>query len=227
MKSYRSIALICSTGGSVISRVADYDPNFRAAVSLVVSDRSCGAEAIAEKLSVPLVRLEERDGEAFSDHLLNLLTEYGIDYACLFFTRMLHGRLLETFASRLINFHPSLLPANPGLHGFEDTLASGALLYGSTVHFADTGMDSGPVIQQTFAPLTPDSIRGQELRHRLFHQQCASLSQVVSWALEGRLIRTAGRRVVIPDARYDAIDGFIPALESDISRQLASLQPAE
>lgn len=80
----------------------------------------------------------------------------------------------------MINFHPSILPACPGMDGFGDTLKSGALFIGSTVHFIDEGMDTGkPILQAAFPRNPGESIT--KLRHRVFLQQVISLLQVVDW----------------------------------------------
>lgn len=218
--SHKRFALVSSTGGSVLQRTYQHDSDFRASLSLIVTDRVCGASHFAQAVGIPHYLVQQRGALAFSDALLDILKENRIDFALLFFTRMIRGRILTAFQEQFINFHPSLLPACSGLHGFEDTIAAGALLAGSTAHFVDAEMDTGPIIQQTFIPVSPYGFDEKNIRHHLFLQQCASLSQICSWLNQDRLSIVQGRRVVIAGGCYDAITGFIPSLESDISMQL-------
>lgn len=220
MMSYKRFAVVSSTGGSVVRRTYQYDPDFRNALSLIVTDRVCGASDFAKAQGIPYQIISLKDTIAFSDSLLDILKEQKIDFALLFFTRLLRGRILLEFQNRLINFHLSLLPACPGLHGFEDTIASGSLLAGTTVHFIDDGIDTGSIIQQTFVPICPDGLDEKATRHHIFLQQCASLSQICLWGNQNRFSFIKGRRVVVIGGCYNSSTGFIPTIESEISKQL-------
>jgi phosphoribosylglycinamide formyltransferase 1 len=99
----------------------------------------------------------------------------GVDLVCLAgFLRLVKRPLLDAFPDRIINIHPSLLPAFPGLESWKQALAAGASEAGCTVHFVDDGMDTGPVILQESAPIlagdTAESLhaRIQVLEHRLY-----------------------------------------------------------
>ncbi|MDG4551367.1 MAG: formyltransferase family protein [Candidatus Contendobacter sp.] len=218
--SYKRFAVVSSTNGSVVKRTYHYDPDFRTALSLIVTDRVCGASDFAKAQNIPYQKIPFKETFDFSNSLADILKEYKIDFVLLFFTRLLRGHILSEFKGRLINFHPSLLPACPGLHGFEDTITSGSLLAGTTAHFIDDGVDTGPIIQQTFVPICPIELDEKALRHLIFLQQCASLSQVCSWGNQNRFSFVEKRRVVITDGCYDGSIGFIPTLESKISKQL-------
>lgn len=122
---------------------------------------------------IPTRLLNYKDSRDFSSNLLDLLRGELIDYVYIFFSRLLHGSLLDEYAGRLINFHPSLLPACQGFRGFEDTIESGALIAGSTVHFFDTSMYTGENILQTFT--ATHQKRANLIRHEIFAQQCAAL----------------------------------------------------
>jgi phosphoribosylglycinamide formyltransferase 1 len=90
------------------------------------------------------------------------------------YMRVLKAPLLEAFAGRIMNVHPSLLPAFPGLRAWEQALTQGVRLTGCTVHFVDAGVDTGPIILQQPVPVfegdTPERLRGriQLAEHRLF-----------------------------------------------------------
>jgi phosphoribosylglycinamide formyltransferase-1 len=217
---YKRFAVVSSTNGSVVKRTYQYDSCFRSTLSLIITDRVCGTSDFAKAQGIPYKIIPTKEALSFSDCLLDILKKYKIDFVLLFFTRLLQGHILYEFQNRLINFHPSLLPACPGLHGFEDTIASGSLFAGTTVHFVDYGVDTGSIIQQTFVPICPDGLDEKAIRHRIFLHQCASLSQVCLWGNQDRFSIIKGRRVAIIGGCYNGSDSFIPALESEVSKRL-------
>jgi len=167
------IALLSSTGGAVARTVIE---NSDIKFDLVITDRECGAENIATDLNINLVRINGCSSLELSDDLLRVLKNHNIDYVFVFYTRLLTGELLNEFKDKLINFHPSLLPACPGVDGFGDSVKSGALTIGSTVHYIDQGIDTGSQIMQCHCHVNGRSVT--VLRHIIFSQQCASLLQV-------------------------------------------------
>jgi phosphoribosylglycinamide formyltransferase-1 len=220
MKSSDRFAVVSSTAGSVLNHVLERDQDFRRRLKLVVTDRPCGAEYVANRFGVPLVRIGDLSGPDFSDRLLGVLTHEHIDAAFLFFSRILSGPVLEKFWGRLINFHPSLLPAFPGLRGFEDGWNSSCLLLGSTVHLIDSGVDSGPVIQQTFIPVNRLVDNMSVIRHKIFLHQCASLSQVSDWLAEKRVVMVRPDRAVVRGANYSGFGGAVPVLEKEVAMNI-------
>ncbi|MGD7652212.1 MAG: phosphoribosylglycinamide formyltransferase [Verrucomicrobiales bacterium] len=99
----------------------------------------------------------------------------GVELVCLAgFMRLVKRPLLEVFPQRILNIHPALLPAYPGLHAWEQAVEDGAKESGCTVHFVDEGMDTGPVILQEAVPVLPDDTaetlhaRIQVVEHRLY-----------------------------------------------------------
>jgi phosphoribosylglycinamide formyltransferase-1 len=110
------------------------------------------------------------------------------------FMRILKGEFLRAFPQRVINIHPSLLPAFPGLESWKQALDYGVKVTGVTVHFIDAGMDTGPIIAQEAVPVLPGDTsatlhaRIQEAEHRLY-------PAVVTALAEGR-ISVEGRQVV-------------------------------
>lgn len=84
------------------------------------------------------------------------LKQYGVDCVCLAgFMRLVKLPLLKEFPSRILNIHPSLLPAFPGLHAWEQAVNAGAAESGCTVHYVDDGMDTGPILGQARVPVLP------------------------------------------------------------------------
>jgi len=107
----------------------------------------------------------------------------GADLVCLAgFLRLVKRPLLDAFPNRIINIHPSLLPAFPGLESWKQALAAGVPETGCTVHFVDDGMDTGPAILQQRVPILPDDsaaslhARIQQVEHRLYPAAIAKLA---------------------------------------------------
>jgi phosphoribosylglycinamide formyltransferase-1 len=134
------------------------------------------------------------DGEA-EKHCIERLRASGVDTVILAgFMRIVKPGLLNAFPNRVLNIHPALLPAFPGLHAWRQALAYGAKVAGCTVHFVDAGTDTGPIIVQKSVPIlegdTPETLhaRIQEEEHKAYPEALRLLS-------EGRLA-IKGRRVV-------------------------------
>ena len=114
---------------------------------------------------------------------LHTLLGAGVEYVVLAgFMRMIKSGMLATFPRRIINMHPALLPAFPGLHSWEQALAHGVKVTGCTVHFVDSGMDSGPIIAQAVVPVLDDDTpatlhaRIQDAEHQLYPAAIAKLA---------------------------------------------------
>ncbi len=203
--------ILASTGGSVMSVLLRND-YFRERVFAVVTDRECGAMETARRVGIPCRMIPERSQGRFCDLLLGYLRENHVDYVISFFTRLLGGQLLEHYRDRIINLHPSLLPAFRGMDGFGDTLGAGVRYVGSTIHFIDEHMDRGRIILQTVYPLDPDG-PVDELRHRIFEQQCKSLLQVIRWLDEER-VHVQDGLVKVRNASFRDLE-YSPGLDFD------------
>lgn len=202
-------AIVVSTRGSVMNEVLK-DGYFRSRVQLVVTDHVGEAYEKARTHSVPARNLEATGSDEFCERLLPLLTDNHIDYVFSFYTEFYTAEFRSVFQDRILNFHPSLLPAFKGMDGFADTVAYGARFAGNTVEFIADVMDEGKIIMQTACPVDP-ARPVRQTRHLVFVQQCRALLQVARWLQEGR-IETVGHRVVVAGATFD--DGmFSPALD--------------
>lgn len=111
----------------------------------------------------------------------------GVELVCLAgFLRLVKRPLLDIFPNRILNIHPSLLPAFPGLESWKQALDAGATEAGCTVHFVDEGMDTGPIILQEAVPIlaedTAESLhaRIQVVEHRLYPEAIRSLKESVT-----------------------------------------------
>jgi len=172
----KRVAVLSSTSGSVLRGVYDSSAVESFSVDLVISDRSCGAVQFAEEMNIDSAKIDWKDNMRGSMELMGLLLSKRIDFLYLFFSRMLVGPILDNFAGRIVNFHPSILPSFPGLGSFERAIGAGVKVLGSTTHYIDRGIDTGPVLMRTrFLNNSPDI---RLMRHKLYSQQCASLYQV-------------------------------------------------
>lgn len=115
------------------------------------------------------------------------LRDFGVDLLCLAgFMRIVRQPLLDAFPMRIVNIHPSLLPAFPGLEAWRQALDAGVPETGCTVHFVDEGMDTGPPILQQPVPVlpgdTPESLhaRIQQAEHRLYPEALARIACAIS-----------------------------------------------
>jgi phosphoribosylglycinamide formyltransferase-1 len=129
-----------------------------ARIAVVVSDVSeAPGIARAGELGLPTARLPRRDFADRAAHeaaIVAALGEHGVEWVCLAgFMRLLSAGFLRAYPQRVLNVHPSLLPAFPGLHPQRQALAHGVKVSGCTVHFVDEGVDSGPIVVQRTVPV--------------------------------------------------------------------------
>ncbi|MFZ4619443.1 MAG: phosphoribosylglycinamide formyltransferase [Bacteroidota bacterium] len=208
------IVILASTNGGVLSRLFAVD-TFREKIAEVISDRECGALAVAAQFGVPTCILPSSSGKDFSEKLLSYVDLSGTDLFISFYTRLFDAQFLQAAKNKVINLHPSILPAAPGMNGFGDTVKSGSMFIGSTIHFVDGGVDTGRPIIQSAVPFDR-SKPIEEMRHAIFNDQCRTLLQVVKWFEEKRIIvGTSG--VTVKDAVYEK-GIYSPKLDDETAR---------
>jgi len=118
-----------------------------------------------------------------------------VDLVCLAgFMRLLSPSFIQAFRNRILNIHPSLLPAFPGLDAQRQALEYGVKVSGCTVHFVDEGLDSGPIIMQAVVPVL-DGDTEESLSARILEQEHQIYSKAIQHVLDGQ-IRINGRRVL-------------------------------
>ena len=110
---------------------------------------------------------------------------------------LLTATFLERFPGRVLNIHPSLLPAFPGLHAQRQALTAGVRLAGCTVHFVDAGMDSGAIVAQAAVPVRPDDDE-ESLSARILEQEHRLYPAAVGWVAAGRVELRDGRAKIAP-----------------------------
>jgi phosphoribosylglycinamide formyltransferase-1 len=139
------------------------------------------------------------DREAFDGALAAAIDRHAPDLVVLAgFMRILTPGFVERYTGRMINIHPSLLPAFTGIHTHRRALADGVKLHGCTVHFVTAALDHGPIIAQAAVPVLTDDTE-DTLAARVLEQEHRVLPQAVRWFLEGRL-QVQGNQVHVAGA---------------------------
>jgi len=191
--------VLASGAGSNLQALLD-DPDVRPCITLVVSDREeSGAVQRAEEAGVTAIFLDPKAHpirDEYDRALLNILTVENIDCVALAgFMRILSADLVRAFEGRMLNIHPSLLPAFPGAHAIRDALAWGAKVTGVTIHLVDEKVDHGPIALQQAITIEPDDDETSLLDriHRVEHEL---YPRAVKLLVEGR-IKVEGRVVRI------------------------------
>ena len=178
----KRVAILISGRGSNMAALieAAKAPDYPAEIALVLSNVPDAAGlARASEAGIATAAIDHkpfgRDREAFDRQLDAMLQEHRIDIVCLAgFLRVLGPQLVGRWNGRLINIHPSLLPAFKGLHTHERAIAAGATQHGATVHFVVPDLDSGPIIEQASVPVLPGdtperlAARVLEVEHRIY-----------------------------------------------------------
>jgi phosphoribosylglycinamide formyltransferase-1 len=136
------------------------------------------------------------DREAYDRSLIEELHKYHVDLICLAgYMRMLSATFVREFRNRILNIHPSLLPAFPGLDAQHQAFTYGVKVSGCTVHFVDEYLDAGPVILQATVPVQDDDTE-ETLAQRILQQEHRIYSEAIRIVLGGNY-RIEGRRVIL------------------------------
>lgn len=198
-----SLAAIGSGKGSNFQSILDAirEGRLEARVACVLSDvadafileraRAAGVPAIHVDCAPFKTKLEG----AAEDRVLGILRDHGADAIALAgFMRIVKPKLIDAYRHRMVNIHPSLLPAFPGLHAWQQALDYGARVTGCTVHFVDEGTDTGPILVQRSVEVR-DGDTPAALHARIQQQEHLAYPEALQLLSAGRL-RVEGRRVV-------------------------------
>jgi phosphoribosylglycinamide formyltransferase-1 len=195
------LGVLASGRGSNFQSIIDAIENrtIRAEIAVLISDNPA-AFALDRARKHGINGLVIKPGEFgsrddFYRRVSDELRSRGVDLVVLAgFMRIVGRPLIDAFAGRIMNIHPALLPAFPGLHGQRQALEYGVKVSGCTVHFVDEGMDTGPIIIQAAVPVRHDdteetlSERILKLEHRIYPEAIRLFSEG-RVELEGRIVR--------------------------------------
>ena len=215
------LGVLVSGRGSNLQAIIDASQAGRidAVVAIVISDvadafaldraRTHGIEAVFVDPNL----FETREG--FEATIIDLLRKHDVDLVCLAgFMRLLNPPFVREYRNRIINIHPALLPAFPGLHVQRKALKHGAKFSGCTVHFVDEGTDTGPIIIQAVVSVLDDDT-DESLSARILTYEHQIYPRAIQLFAEGRL-EVRGRRVFCHG---------IPAAEQDEKRNWGAINP--
>lgn len=195
------VGVLVSGGGTNLQALMDAcaHPDFPARIALVISNRrgAFGLER-ARKAGIPALWIPHRGKQRadFDTELVAALHEHGVQWVCCAgFMRILTPVLLDAFENRVLNIHPSLLPAFPGLHAQSQALHHGARIAGATVHLVDAGEDTGPIVCQGATAVLPDDTE-DSLQQRILAVEHVLFPRALRWAVQDRLT-VDGRTVQI------------------------------
>ena len=196
------IGILASGGGSNLQAIVDHcrDGSLNAEIAVVISNNpDAGALERARQAGLPARCINHREfagREAFDTALVAALREAGVELVVLAgFMRIITRVMLDAFPLRIINIHPALLPAFPGLHVQQQALDYGARFSGCTVHFVDGGVDTGPIIIQAVVPVLPGDT-AETLAARILAQEHRIYPRAIQLIADGR-VRVDGRSVII------------------------------
>jgi phosphoribosylglycinamide formyltransferase-1 len=201
MSGRTKLGVLVSGSGSNLQALLDAcaRQDFPAEVAVVVSNvPTAFALERARKAGVPAVVLDHKafgSRADFEKALAETLVLAGVEWVCLAgFMRLLGADFLGRFPGKVLNIHPALLPAFPGLHAQKQALERGVKLAGCTVHFVDPGMDTGPIIAQAVVPVLPGDDEAA-LSARILQEEHRLYPLVVKLAATGAVRLEGGRAV--------------------------------
>jgi len=196
------LGVLASGRGSNLQAILDAIDAGRcpAGVAVVVSDRKdAGALDRARRAGLPAVHvdpLSHPDRSAFDAAFTAVLAEHGVELVCLAgYMRLLSKEFIAAWRNRILNVHPALLPAFPGLHPQRQALDHGARVSGATIHFVDEGVDTGPIVLQAAVAVGEDDTEAT-LAARILTEEHRLYPEAIRLYAEGRLA-IEGRRVRI------------------------------
>jgi phosphoribosylglycinamide formyltransferase-1 len=197
----KNIGILLSGRGSNFEAIAKNValgkiPNVR--VAIVISNReNAGGIETARRLGLE-ARVIPSKGKPREDHdreVVELLQQHKVDLVCLAgYMRLLSPWFVKQFPRQILNIHPSLLPAFPGLEAQEQAFAYGVKVTGCTVHFVDEELDHGPIIVQKNVPVS-DTDNEKTLAARILEQEHVAYSEAINLVLEGKF-KIIGRKFI-------------------------------
>ena len=197
----KRLGILISGRGSNLEAIADSIAAgaMDASIAVVVGNRpeARGLEMARQRgLHAVCIPSKGLDREVYDRMLLEELRQHGVELVCLAgFMRLLSATFIREYPNRILNIHPSLLPAFPGLDAQRQALEHGVKVTGCTVHFVDEFLDAGPIVIQTPVPVM-DGDTVETLSARILKEEHRIYSEAIRIVLGGSC-RIEGRRVVV------------------------------
>lgn len=195
------IGVLVSGSGTNLQSIIDRceDGFLPATIACVISNNeNAFALERARKNGIPAICLKHTDfsgRSAYDAELINVLRAHGVELVVLAgFMRIITPGFIEAFPNAIMNIHPALLPAFPGLHAQRQALDYGVKVTGCTVHFVDAGTDTGPIILQATVPVESDDTE-ETLSARIRIEEHRIFPEAIRLFAEGRL-KVEGRKVL-------------------------------
>ncbi|HXE75273.1 MAG TPA: phosphoribosylglycinamide formyltransferase [Candidatus Xenobia bacterium] len=200
----KRIAVLLSGRGSNFEAIADAVAAGKipdAEIAVVISNRenAPGIEKARQRgLEAVVIPSKGRQREDYDREVVALLQEKKVDLVCLAgFMRLLSPVFVSAFRNRILNIHPALLPAFPGLEAQKQALDWGVKVSGCTVHFVDENLDAGPIVLQAVVPVRDDDTE-ETLAARILHEEHRIYPEAIRIVLSGKF-RIEGRRVLLTE----------------------------
>ena len=169
-----------------------------AEIALVVSDQlnAAGVDGANKRgLKTSIIQRKGRSREEHDQEIVAALKHHQVEIVCLAgYMRLLSSYFIDAYRNRILNIHPSLLPAFPGLAAHAQVLEHGVKWTGCTVHFVDETLDGGPIIGQRVVPVLPDDTE-EILAARILEQEHQLYAESLALVVSGKY-KIAGRRVL-------------------------------
>lgn len=207
----KNLVILISGRGSNMVAIAEAcaAEGWDARIAAVISNRSdAGGLAYAQQKGIPTAVVNHRefeDREAFDAALSQVIDGYAPDLVVLAgFMRILTAGFVQRYAGRMLNIHPSLLPAFPGLHTHRRAIEAGCKVAGTTVHLVTPELDHGPIVVQAVVPVRPDDTE-DTLAERVLVMEHQAYPRAVRWWIEGLLEPTLDGRIVHRNGESQAL----------------------
>lgn len=181
-------------------------------LAVLEAKASADLEPFCSEHAVRVVRLDPADRPRFDAELTSTLIDADLELIALTFDRVLPSPLVRHYRRRIINVHPSLLPAFIGMNALNRALEAGVRIGGVTIHEVVDEVDAGPIVAQAALATIPGESSGSYGK-RMYALLEPMFLQVLRWFAEGRVEHDAGGRPVVRDARYGQLP-IAPALEA-------------
>jgi len=211
MKTLKIGVLVSGSGSNLQSIIDKIEQGtLSAEISIVICNnpQAFALERCAKhKIPVQLISHKEfPDRIAFDMEMADILKRHGVQLVVMAgFMRVLSPEFLSQFPLKVINIHPALLPSFPGLHGQKQAFDYGVKFSGCTVHFADSGVDTGPIIIQAVVPVFDDDTE-ESMSARILKEEHRIYPQAIQLYAEGKL-EVRGRKVILRGDSPNSVPG--------------------